>query len=292
MFRKHPYLTGFSLLFVLCLVLVTLINSAHKSGSDFWHDNLIGIIRVEGILMDSEPIVEKIRRMEKSDSVKGVILRINSPGGGVAVAQEIYDALSELRQTKPVYTSMGSVAASGGYYIAAATDRIFANSGTLTGSIGVLMEWVNLGELGQKVGAEMVTLKSGKNKNSISMFKKPAPDELVLIQSVVNDSHEQFVQAILQGRPGMDETKLRTLADGRIFTGKQAYQEQLVDELGSFQQVIDQMGTDLEISGEIQTLEFEDDDEYDITSLLGLSSVKKWMSNQQNTGVHLNYILQ
>ncbi|MDP7334067.1 MAG: S49 family peptidase, partial [SAR324 cluster bacterium] len=152
--KRHPILLG-SLVFVgLSLVLVVLIRLTDR-GAFGWDSRQIGVIEVSGVMLDPLPVVEQIQTMKQLEHVSGVILRIESPGGSVAAAQEIHEALKELRSSKPVYASMGSVAASGGYYIACAADRIIANAGTLTGSIGVLLEWANLEELGKNAGVKM-----------------------------------------------------------------------------------------------------------------------------------------
>jgi protease IV len=183
--------------------------------------------------------VADLKRFGDSSSVKAIVLRIDSPGGGVVPSQEIHDAVQRVRnkQNKTVVASMGTVAASGGYYIAAAADRIIANPGTLTGSIGVIMELVNLEGLLKKVGVEGVVVKSGHYKDIGSPFRKMGADDRRILQAVMDDVHNQFIEAVAEGR-SLDVAAVRTLADGRIFTGRQAVDAKLVDELGDLDDAV------------------------------------------------------
>ena len=171
--------------------------------------------------------------------MKAIVLRIDSPGGGVVPSQEIHDAVQRLRNknNKTVIASMGTVAASGGYYIAVATDRIMANSGTLTGSIGVIMEMANVEGLLKKIGVEGIVIKSGRFKDVGSPLRKMSDEEQALLQSVMDDVHKQFIEAVAEGR-GLDVSAVQALADGRIFTGRQAKASKLVDELGDLDAAI------------------------------------------------------
>ncbi|MDP6730277.1 MAG: signal peptide peptidase SppA, partial [SAR324 cluster bacterium] len=249
----------------------------------------IGLIEVNGMILDPLPVVEQIQTMEQLDHVLGVILRIESPGGSVAASQEIHEALNQLRRNKPVYASLGSVAASGGYYIACGTDRIIASAGTLTGSIGVLLEWANLEELGKNAGVKMYRIKSGKYKNVPSLFEEIRENERDLLTGVVDDTHEQFVQAVMKGRPGLEESRVRELADGRVFSGKQAFEAGLVDELGGYASVVRRLSEKLGLSPneEVFQLDLEDSG---ISGLLGLASLERWMK-QPFSGFRLNYLM-
>jgi protease IV len=202
-------------------------------------EDRVGLIRVEGVILDAKDTVADLKRFGDSSSIKAIVLRIDSPGGGVVPSQEIHDAVQRVRnkQNKTVVASMGTVAASGGYYIAAAADRIIANPGTLTGSIGVIMELVNLEGLLKKVGVEGVVVKSGHYKDIGSPFRKMGVDDRRILQSVMDDVHNQFIEAVAEGR-SLDVTVVRTLADGRIFTGRQAVDAKLVDELGDLDDAV------------------------------------------------------
>ena len=223
-------LTGF-----LLVVLVNVLSpDLDLSGED-----RVALIRVEGVILDAQQTVSDLKKFGESPTVKAIVLRIDSPGGGVVPSQEIHDAVKRVRNTnnKAVVASMGSVAASGGYYIAAATDRIFANPGTLTGSIGVIMELANLEGLLKKIGVESVVVKSGRHKDIGSPFRKMNEDDRRILQSVMDDVHSQFIEAVAEGR-SLDVGDVQRLADGRIFTGRQAKEAKLVDELGNLEDAI------------------------------------------------------
>ena len=280
--------TGSAVFIGLSLILVILIQWTDQGSLGMGHRQ-IGLIEVNGMILDPLPVVEQIQTMEQLDHVLGVILRIESPGGSVAASQEIHEALNQLRRNKPVYASLGSVAASGGYYIACGTDRIIASAGTLTGSIGVLLEWANLEELGKNAGVKMYRIKSGKYKNVPSLFEEIQENERDLLTGVVDDTHEQFVQAVLEGRPGLEESRVRELADGRVFSGKQAFEAGLVDELGGYASVVSRLSEKLGLSPneEVFQLDLEDSG---ISGLLGLASLERWMK-QPFSGFRLNYLM-
>src|SRR5689334_19352231 len=187
---------------------------------DLSMEDRVALIRVEGVILDAHSTVAELKRFGENPSIKAIVLRIDSPGGGVVPSQEIYDAVQRVRNknNKAVIASMGTVAASGGYYIAAATDRIVANPGTLTGSIGVIMETANVEGLLQKIGVEGVVIKSGKFKDVGSPLRKMSEEERGLMQAVMDDVHKQFIEAVAEGRE-MELAEAQALADGRIFTG-------------------------------------------------------------------------
>lgn len=223
---------------------------------DLSSEDKIAVIRVEGVIMDSQVTVGELKRFSENPSVKAIVLRIDSPGGGVVPSQEIYDAIRQVRSktSKTVIASMGNVAASGGYYIAAATDRIVANPGTLTGSIGVIMETANVEGLLQKIGVEGVVIKSGKFKDVGSPLRKMSEEERGLMQAVMDDVHKQFIEAVAEGR-AMELTEAQGLADGRIFTGRQAKDAKLVDELGNLDDAIQLAADAAGIEGEPKVVE-------------------------------------
>ena len=287
-FKRHPMVTGSAVFIGLSLIMVILIQWTDQGSFGMGHRQ-IGLIEVNGMILDPLPVVEQIQTMEQLDHVLGVILRIESPGGSVAASQEIHEALNQLRRNKPVYASLGSVAASGGYYIACGTDRIIASAGTLTGSIGVLLEWANLEVLGKNAGVKMYRIKSGKYKNVPSLFEEIQENEWDLLTGVVDDTHEQFVQAVLEGRPGLEATRVRELADGRVFSGKQAFEAGLVDELGGYASVVSRLSEKLGLSPneEVFQLDLEDSG---ISGLLGLASLERWMK-QPFSGFRLNYLM-
>jgi protease IV len=223
---------------------------------DLSSEDRIALIRVEGVIMDSQTTVSELKRFSENPSIKAIVLRIDTPGGGVVPSQEIHDAVKRVRNksNKAVIASMGSVAASGGYYIAAATDRIVANPGTLTGSIGVIMETANVEGLLQKIGVEGVVIKSGKFKDVGSPIRKMSSEERGLLQGVMDDVHRQFIEAVAEGR-SLELRTAQALADGRIFTGRQAKEVKLVDELGDLDDAIQLAADVVGIQGEPKVVE-------------------------------------
>ena len=199
----------------------------------------VALIRVEGVILDAQATISELKHYSENPLVKAIVLRIDSPGGGVVPSQEIHDAVKRVKNksNKAVIASMGTVAASGGYYIAAATDRIIANPGTLTGSIGVIMEMANFEGLMKKVGVEGVVIKSGRFKDVGSPIRKMSEEERKLLQSVMDDVHHQFIQAVADGR-SLEVSEVEPLADGRIYTGRQAKALGLVDEMGSMEDAV------------------------------------------------------
>ncbi|HXV68513.1 MAG TPA: signal peptide peptidase SppA [Nitrospira sp.] len=235
---------------------IMLLVNAFFPDLDLSTEERIALIRVEGVILDSQTTVGELKRFSENPSVKAIVLRIDSPGGGVVPSQEIHDAVKRVRtkNNKAVIASMGSVAASGGYYIAAATDRIVANPGTLTGSIGVIMETANVEGLLQKIGVEGVVIKSGKYKDVGSPLRKMSEEERGLLQAVMDDVHKQFIEAVAEGR-ALELADAQVLADGRIFTGRQAKEAKLVDELGDLEDAIQLAADVVGIEGEPKVVE-------------------------------------
>jgi protease-4 len=190
-----------------------------------------------GNLISANRVIRILQQIETDNEVKAVVLRINSPGGSVVPSDEIYREVRKLQDKKPVVASLGDVAASGGYYIAAGTNKIVANPASITGSIGVIAQMPQLSGLYSKIGVEMRTFKSGKFKDIGSESRDMTPEEQGIINGIITDSYDQFVLAVSQGRK-MDEGRVRQLADGRIYTGKQAKENGLVDELGTLDTAI------------------------------------------------------
>ena len=209
----------------------------------------IGVVEVEGVILSSDQIVEQLGDFREDDSIRAVVLRIDSPGGGVAPSQEICEEVGKLVKVKPVVVSMGSVAASGGYYIAAPATRIIANPGTITGSIGVIMEFTNVQELFGKIGLRSEVVKSGTHKDIGSPTRAMTDADRQILQGMINDVYQQFVGQIVTSRK-LPIEKVLTLADGRIFSGRQALDNGLVDALGNFQDAVDTAARLGKVSGE------------------------------------------
>lgn len=197
----------------------------------------VAVVEIQGVISSSRDIMEELVDYRENPTVKAVVLRINSPGGAVGPAQEIYEEVGKLAKVKPVVVSMGAVAASGGYYVAVPASRILANPGTLTGSIGVIMQFTNIEELLAKIGLKSQVVKSGAHKDIGSVTRPMTEQEREILQQLIDDVHQQFVTAIAEGRK-MDLKRVKELADGRIYTGRQALKIGLVDELGNLQDAV------------------------------------------------------
>jgi protease-4 len=199
----------------------------------------IALIDIKGVISNYQNTLNYLSAAEKDSSIKAVVLNVDSPGGAVGASQEIYRAIEKIRNKKPVIVSMGNVAASGGYYISAAANEIFANPGTITGSIGVIVQHIDLTNLLQKVGVEITNIKSGKNKDILYPNHKLTEENKKLIESTVKNVYEQFLNAVVKYRK-IDKEKLRSYADGRIFSGEEALKLGLVDKLGNLQDAIEE----------------------------------------------------
>ena len=210
----------------------------------------IGVIPIEGAITDSRAIISQLVEFKKDGQIKAIILRVNSPGGGVAPSQEIYREVRKTVMSKKVIASMGSLAASGGYYVASAADKIVANPGTLTGSIGVIMEFVQVEELLKKIGVGMEVIKSGEFKDIGSPHRKMSEREKELIRALILDVQKQFVEAVARGR-NLPLDKVEEIADGRILSGAQSKELGLVDQLGNFEDAVDLAKSLAGIKGEI-----------------------------------------
>jgi len=213
----------------------------------FLSDNKVGVVEVEGIISDSQEIVRQLNEFGKEKRIRAVVLRVNSPGGGMAPSQEIYDAVVELKKKKKVVVSMGSLAASGGYLISCAADKIVANPGTITGSISAVMHFANVEELLKKVGLKSSVIKSGKYKDIGSPLREMTEDEKTILQNLVDDIYDQFLDTVSRDRKIAKE-QLRSVADGRVFSGRQAQKLGLVDFLGD-------MGYAVRLAGKMSGIE-------------------------------------
>jgi len=249
--KKHPLITFFTFVLILfCFFLFYLFRFVSSEGPlSLALGEKIAIIEVEGVIVESTDIVDQIIKARKNDNIVGVVIRINSPGGGVAPTQEIYSEILKLRKEKKVIASLSSLAASGGYYIASATEKIVSNPGTLTGSIGVIMDFSNVEGLFEKIGLKNFVVKSGKFKDIGSPVREMTSEEKEILQHVIENVHKQFIAAIVTGR-GMTESDVYKVADGRIFSGEQAFNLGLVDELGTLQDSIKILAALAGIKGE------------------------------------------
>ena len=226
-------------LFLVIGVVIILVFIIRALVGDGTMGEKVAVVDIIGSVTKSDKLIELIHQYRDDGSVKAIVVRIDSPGGSVAPVQEIYGELNKLN--KPVVASLGGTAASGGYYIACAADEIFANPGTLTGSIGVIMQFVKLKGLYDKVGIDQQTVKSGKFKDTGSSLRNLTPEEKELLQETIDDVHRQFVDAIFDERSDqLTRDEVHALADGRVFSGNQALEYKLVDTLGNLHDAIAQ----------------------------------------------------
>ena len=217
--------------------------------------NLLASLEIKGTISDSKGFIDDLNEYGKRTNVSAVIIRIDSPGGGVAASQEIYEAIKKFREEtkKKVVVSMASTAASGGYYVACAADRIFANPGSITGSIGVIAQWYDYSDLLRWAKMQSIVIKSGDLKDSGSGFRPMSDEEKVYFQSLIDDMHGQFVSAISVSR-NIAEEDVRLMADGRVYTGREAKEKHLIDEIGTFQDAVSALAAMAGISGEPKLL--------------------------------------
>lgn len=203
----------------------------------------LGLVEVTGVIYESKTVIQELKDHLEDKSIAGILLRVDSPGGATAPSQEIFKAVGDYRKSgKPVVVSMGNVAASGGYYISCPANKIFAAAGTITGSIGVIMSVPVYKELAKKIGVEMETYKAGAFKDMASPYRSPTPQERTMIQGLLDDTHQQFIQDVATAREIPFDTLAR-IADGRIFTGRQAAQCGLVDTVGGYEEAVSYLRT-------------------------------------------------
>ncbi len=276
--RRHPFL-------YFCLVALTVASAALVlttgllvGGGVVLQSSLgvgqggagnVGVVEISGMIASSKQIINNLKTFREDSDIKAIVLRIDSPGGGVGPSQEIYREVMKTRLIKKVVASLGSVAASGGYYSASACDGIMANPGTITGSIGVIMEYANFKDIIKKIGLTPVVIKSGEYKDMGSPLRDLEDSEKKLLQGVVDEIHSQFVKDVAMGR-NLDEEKMATLADGRIFTGARALDLQLVDRLGNFGDAVEWAGTLAGITGDVTPVYPSED---------GMTVIKKVISS-------------
>lgn len=249
--------------------------------------NKIAVIEVEGTIMDMgsdffgesehQRLLQKLETASEDPRVKAVLLYVNSPGGGVVESAEIHDKVLEIKEAgKPVYASMGNTAASGGYYVSAPADKIYAHPATLTGSIGVIIQSINVAELADDLGIDVNTIKSGKHKDILSATRKMTEEEEEILQSMVDDMYEDFVNVVAEGRD-FKVDKVKSLADGRVYTGKQAQENGLVDELGTKEEAIEALKVEADIK---DPLVFKYEDSISFGSFFSVPFAKMFKKDQ------------
>ena len=289
--KKHPILLGlvvFGVLVGLFLISLYALSYLTNREESLWGGEKVAVLELRGIILDPQPVVEKLVKLRKNGTVKAIVLRIDSPGGGVGPAQEIFSEVKKAQKEKKVLASMGSVAASGGYYIACAADTIMANPGTITGSIGVIMESLNAEELLHKLGLRSMVVKSGKHKDLGSPLRAMTEEEKKLLQGVLDSVHGQFIQAVAEGRK-LPVEKVRELADGRIFSGDQARNLGLIDELGSLEDAIALAAKMAGIRGEPEVL-YAEKKRFSLIDFLLQESISRLAEGLRESAPPLNFL--
>ncbi|WP_456277993.1 signal peptide peptidase SppA [Bacillus sp. AK128] len=252
--------------------------------------NKIAVLDVNGAIMDSGDVtsifqstgydhrafLRMLDQAAEDTSIKGILIRVNSPGGGVVESAEVHDRIIEIQAEtqKPVYISMGSMAASGGYYIAAPANKIYASPETLTGSLGVIMQSYNFSGLAEKYGVKLETVKSGTYKDIMSPVREMTDAEREILQSMIDNSYAGFVNVIAEGRD-IPEDRVREIADGRIYDGRQALELGLIDEFGYWEDAIEGLKVDHDL-GDVSVIQYES--AYGLSSVFSMG-VQKWFSN-------------
>ena len=288
--KKHPILTVLIILVVTALLLGTamfVFLKLFEPSSNLSFNEQIGVISIDGTISDSRVITSQLVKFRKNKKIKAIILRINSPGGSVGATQDIYREIQKTIQTKKVIASMGSVAASGGYYVAAAANKIVANPGTITGSIGVIMEFVRFKDLLNKIGINFEVIKSGEFKDIGSPLRELTERERKLLNALIEDIQKQFVKEVAAGR-NLTVEEVQKIADGRIFSGARAKELGLVDMLGNFQDAVDIAKNMVGIKGEV-TLVYPEKTKLDLWKLLIKTAADSVTQLLQNTKTQIEY---
>src|SRR6202167_3723595 len=245
---------GAFFLFVLAvfsLVYLTLhAGGTEASGFSSFGDR-IGVVDLDGVILSPQPVVGQLKKFGDDSSIKAIIIHVNSPGGGVAASEEIYREVKRIRDEKKkrIVVSIETVGASGAYYVAAGSNKIYADNGSIVGSIGVIAQWVNYGDLLRWMKLKSETLKVGEFKDTGDPTREMTPAERAYMQSLIDHMYGQFVQAVADGRHAKVQD-IRSIANGQVWTGQQAFSMKLVDQLGDFQDAVDDTAKAVNISGE------------------------------------------
>lgn len=224
--------------FFVVMAFISLFNDDETEDVSKGNAGTIAIVELNEEIVSSQHIVQQIKQYRENTSIRAIVLRIESPGGGVSASQEIYQEVKKTREYgKPIVVSMGSVAASGGYYIAVGASRIVANPGSITGSIGVISQFMHVNQLLDKIGVTSTTIKSGQMKDAGSPFRTSTAEDKKYFQEMIDDIYDQFVTTVASERK-LDKALVKKYSDGRVFTGRKAYELKLIDTLGTYQDAI------------------------------------------------------
>jgi protease-4 len=242
---------GAFFLFVLAVFALVYVTLHAGKDSSLTFGDKIGVVDLEGVILSPNPVVQQLKKFADDDSIKAIILHVNSPGGGVAASEEIYREVKRIRDDKKkrIVASIETVGASGAYYVSSATNKIYADNGSIVGSIGVIAQWVNYGQLLQWAKVKDITLKAGEFKDTGSPTRDMTPAEREYLQGMIDNMHGQFIQAVADGRK-MKFEDVKSIANGKVWTGQQALPMKLVDQLADFQAAVDDTAKAVNIKGE------------------------------------------
>lgn len=282
--QKHPFA---SLVLILAALFVgswvatkmfLALSPSSEQGQEFFTSGKIGVVELKGLITSAEKPIRDLTKFRKDRSIRAVVLRVDSPGGAVGASQEIFEEVKRTDQVKPVVASLGSVAASGGYYAALGARKVIASQGTLTGSIGVIVKFPNLTEIFDKIGYHSEVVKSGKLKDICAMNRPMTAEEKALLQDIIDNVHQQFVRAVVERRK-LPREQVLNLADGRIFSGEQALKSGLIDQYGNFTDAIMVASKLAGMKKEMPPLVYSSEKDFSLLRLLvGESSETSWHS--------------
>jgi len=277
-------LIGGGALFLFVLAVFTLVYVAlHVSGRGaglYAFGDKIGVIDLEGVILDPSEVVEELRKFADDDSIKAIIVHVNSPGGGVAASEEIYREVKRVRDEKHKYivSSIETVGASGAYYVSSATNKIYADSGSVVGSIGVIAEWVNYGDLLRWAKLKSITMKAGEFKDTGSPTRDLTPAEQTYLQSLIDNMHTQFIQAVADGRKTKFD-EIKAIANGKVWTGQQALAMKLIDQVADFESAVDDTAKAVGILGKPVLVHPEKERKTLLDLLFG--DVSEWLPSRE-----------
>jgi protease-4 len=277
-------LIGGGTFFLFVLAVFTLVYLAMHAGGEqaslHSFGDKIGVVDLEGVILDPSTVVGQLKKFGEDDSIKAIIIHVNSPGGGVAASEEIYREVKRLRDDKKkrIVASIETVGASGAYYVSSASSKIFADKGSIVGSIGVIAQYVNYGELLRWAKLKDITMKAGEFKDTGSPTRDMTPAEQAYLQSLIDNMHTQFIQAVADGRHAKPED-IRAVANGKVWTGEQALEMKMIDQLGDFQTAVEDTAKSVGIRGE-PTLVRPDKDRKSALDLL-FGDVSEWLPTRE-----------
>lgn len=266
---------------VFMLIYFTLRSGGGEETSAFGgFGDKIGVVDLDGVILDSDTVVQELKKFGDDDSIKAIIIHVNSPGGGVAASEEIYREVKRLRDEKHkhIVSSISTVGASGAYYVSSATNKIFADNGSVVGSIGVIAEWVNYGDLMRWAKLKPEVLQVGALKDTGDPTKEMTPEERAFMQQLINNMYLQFVDAVAEGRHEKPDD-IKAIADGRVWTGKQAVSMKLIDQIGDFQTAVNDTAKAVNIKGE-PTLVYPQKERKTLMDLL-VGDTSKWIPSRE-----------